>query len=75
MGSGGRSNARMAAGLRPDAPAPAASDCPAVGADLRRLFDDVTREPMPPRLVDLCDRLEDAFRRGELYGRAQSRRV
>ena len=40
------------------------------------MFDDLTREPMPDGLVNLCDKLEEAFRRGDLYGgRTPARRV
>jgi hypothetical protein len=39
----------------------------AVGDGLRRMFDDLVSDPMPKGMVDLCDALEDAFRRGELF--------
>ena len=38
-----------------------------VGDELRRMYDSLVSDPMPPGLVDLCDALEDAFRRGALY--------
>lgn len=43
--------------------------CPtaAVGDELRRMFDSLASDPMPDRLVSLCDALEDAFQRGQLF--------
>ena len=39
-----------------------------VGDELRRMFDDVVSSPMPKSMLDLCEALEDAFRRGDLRG-------
>ena len=46
-----------------------------VGDELRRMFDDVVSSPMPQSMIDLCDALEDAFRRGELKGCGAARDV
>ena len=37
-----------------------------VGDQLKVLFGDIAREPMPDRLRQLAEALEDAFQRGEL---------
>ncbi len=46
----------------------------AVGDGLRRMFDEVVAAPMPSSLIELCDALEDAFRRGELAACASRRK-
>ena len=38
-----------------------------IGADLKTMFDNLTAGPMPERLLQLADALEDAFQRGELF--------
>lgn len=63
MAALGDSPAKLPAGSRPRA-----------SCDLRRMFDDLTHEPLPKGLVDLCDQLEDAFRRGELQRGPSARR-
>ena len=45
----------------------ASSAAEPVCGKLRVLFDDVTSEPMPDSLANLCDRLDHAFERGELF--------
>ncbi len=46
---------------------------PELGDQLKRMFGDLTAGPMPGRLVDLADRLEEAFQRGELFDCASPR--
>lgn len=46
---------------------------PELGDQLKRMFGDLTAGPMPGRLVDLADRLEEAFQRGELFDCASRR--
>lgn len=51
-------------------PQPQASiDTPSVeiGDQLKCMFDHLTDGPMPRRLLDLADALEEAFQRGELF--------
>lgn len=38
-----------------------------LGDQLKGLFDRISAGPMPKRLIDLADALEEAFRRGELH--------
>ena len=42
-----------------------------LGDQLKGLFDNGAQGPMPKRLIDLADALEDAFQRGELHRKAQ----
>ncbi|OYX32141.1 MAG: hypothetical protein B7Y99_09020 [Caulobacterales bacterium 32-69-10] len=46
-------------------PAPAAQA--QLGCELKTMFDSLTAGPLPDRLVQLADALEEAFRRGELF--------
>jgi hypothetical protein len=39
-----------------------------LGCELKTMFDNLTAGPLPDRLVQLADALEEAFRRGELSG-------
>ena len=38
-----------------------------LGHELKCMFDTLTAGPLPERLIQLADALEDAFRRGELF--------
>jgi len=38
-----------------------------LGCELKTMFDSLTAGPLPDRLVQLADALEEAFRRGELF--------
>jgi hypothetical protein len=38
-----------------------------LGAELKTLFETLTAGPMPDRLLQLADALEEAFQRGELF--------
>ena len=38
-----------------------------LGADLKSMFEGLTAGPMPDRLLQLADALEEAFQRGELF--------
>jgi hypothetical protein len=38
-----------------------------LGAELKSLFDSMAADPMPDRLLQLADALEEAFQRGELF--------
>ena len=38
-----------------------------IGDQLKGMFDRLTSGPMPKRLIDLADALEEAFQRGELF--------
>jgi hypothetical protein len=49
-----------AAGLGADAQAQ-------LGCELKTMFDSLTAGPLPDRLVQLADALDEAFRRGELF--------
>jgi hypothetical protein len=39
-----------------------------LGCELKSMFGSLTAGPLPDRLVELADALEEAFRRGELSG-------
>ena len=47
---------------------------PEIGDQLKRMFGEMTDGPLPSRLLDLADRLEDAFQRGELFDTRASRK-
>ncbi len=54
----------------PASPAPGPAGDPAeqrLGQDLRSMFDNLTSGPMPDRLLQLADALEEAFQRGDLF--------
>jgi hypothetical protein len=38
-----------------------------MGAELKTMFESLTAGPMPDRLLQLADALEDAFQRGDLF--------
>ena len=38
-----------------------------LGDELKQMFGDLTAGPLPDRMVQLADALEEAFRRGELF--------
>jgi hypothetical protein len=38
-----------------------------IGDELKTMFDAITSGPMPERLLQLADALEEAFRRGDLF--------
>ena len=38
-----------------------------LGDELKQMFGDLTAGPMPDRMVQLADALEEAFLRGELF--------
>ena len=38
-----------------------------LGCELKTMFDTLTAGPLPDRLVQLADALEEAFSRGELF--------
>jgi hypothetical protein len=38
-----------------------------LGAELKSMFEGLTAGPMPDRLLQLADALEEAFQRGELF--------
>ncbi|HTI66109.1 MAG TPA: hypothetical protein VL460_01035 [Caulobacteraceae bacterium] len=38
-----------------------------LGCELKTMFDGLTAGPLPDRLVQLADALEEAFMRGELF--------
>ena len=40
---------------------------PELGDRLKVMFGEMSSGPMPPRLLELADRLEEAFQRGELF--------
>ena len=46
-----------------------------LGCELKMMFDSLTAGPLPDRLVQLAAAVDDALRRGELYGDGQPRRV
>ena len=46
---------------------------PELGDQLKAMFGEMTAGPMPSRLLELADRLEDAFQRGELFDCATRR--
>lgn len=41
-----------------------------LGDQLKGLFDNLSEGPMPRRLIDLADALEEAFQKGELHRKA-----
>lgn len=43
---------------------------PELGEQLKMMFGEMSSGPMPARLTELADRLEEAFQRGELFERA-----
>ncbi|HTK34129.1 MAG TPA: hypothetical protein VL358_02430 [Caulobacteraceae bacterium] len=51
-----------------DAPTPAQ-----IGDELKVMFSALTAGPLPDRMVQLADALEEAFRRGELFDRDSGR--
>jgi len=51
----------------PDFSTLAAPSGPCLGRDLKWMFDSLTAGPMPDRLIELADALEEAFERGELF--------
>ena len=48
---------------------------PELGDRLKVMFGEMSAGPLPPRLLELADRLEEAFQRGELAGGCDRRRV
>ena len=60
---------------RPEFAAPGALDLcqPQLGDQLKRMFGEVSADPMPSRLLELADALEEAFQRGELFDPAARR--
>jgi hypothetical protein len=48
-------------------------DCDALGTELKSMFGSLTEGPMPDRMRQLADALEEAFRRGELFDIPRSR--
>ncbi len=48
---------------------------PELGDRLKVMFGEMSSGPMPPRLLELADRLEEAFQRGELFGTCEGRRA
>ena len=48
---------------------------PELGDRLKVMFGEMSAGPLPPRLLELADRLEEAFQRGELSGGCDRRRV
>jgi hypothetical protein len=40
-----------------------------LGAELKTLYGELTAAPLPDRMVELADALEEAFRRGDLFDR------
>lgn len=47
---------------------------PELGDRLKSMFGEMSSGPMPPSLLELADRLEEAFQRGELFGAPCNRR-
>lgn len=45
-----------------------------LGCELKTMFDSLTAGPMPDRLTQLADALEEAFHRGELFEGKPGRR-
>lgn len=43
------------------------SSQPEIGDQLKRMFGEITEGPLPSRLLELADQLEEAFQRGELF--------
>ena len=48
---------------------------PDLGDQLKVMFGELSAGPMPSRLLDLADRLEEAFQRGDLFDCANRRRA
>jgi hypothetical protein len=48
-------------------PAAAGNAQAQLGCELKTMFDSLTAGPLPDRLVQLADALDEAFRRGELF--------
>ena len=55
--------------------AAAVSAAPELGDRLKVMFGEMSSGPMPPRLLELADRLEEAFQRGELFTGCSRRRA
>ena len=55
--------------------APVAPAQPELGDRLKVMFGEMSAGPMPPRLLELADRLEEAFQRGELFSSCGRRRA
>ena len=68
----GRSREPEAGTTRAAPPQPAA---PELGDRLKVMFGEMSAGPLPPRLLELADRLEEAFQRGELFGDCSRRRA
>ncbi len=55
---------------------PSAQPCqPELGDRLKVMFGEMSSGPLPPRLLELADRLEDAFQKGELFAGRPGRRA
>ena len=67
----------MATRREPGSRHPPAAPSPAVQPELgdRVMFGELSAGPMPPRLLELADRLEEAFQRGELVAACGERRA
>ena len=68
---------RMAKSREPgvrDLPSPQACQ-PELGDRLKVMFGEMSAGPMPPRLLELADRLEEAFQKGELFTACPRRRA
>ena len=71
--SGAReSSKRMARSREPETGAPLDASIPSVsqpeiGDQLKVMFGEMSAGPMPSRLLELADRLEEAFQRGDLF--------
>lgn len=48
---------------------------PEIGDQLKRMFGEMTEGPLPCRLLELADRLEEAFQRGELFEPCATKRT
>ena len=48
---------------------------PELGDRLKVMFGEMSAGPLPPRLLELADRLEEAFQRGELFSDCSRRRA
>lgn len=46
---------------------------PELGDQLKAMFGEMSSGPMPSRLLELADQLEEAFQRGDLFDPAQRR--
>ena len=60
------------AGQSPGAAVPPAGQ-PDLGDQLKVMFGEMSAGPMPSRLLELADRLEEAFQRGDLFECADRR--